>query len=179
MTSILLSRQKTCFIVTNTCLSRLNFCPDINDTCGSSRQWSERSILESPQLRTRSDRPRETVWLAVALDDANFFSSVTVKEVAGLAGKKEKKTKQTNKQTNKKLTKKREIIVITRPFVNLYFPFAGRGLFFSSSFFFCWWQWHFEFQPACVAEEGRSNVVLNTHAQLQISLPTRFLSLLH
>ena len=27
--------------------------------------------------------------------------------------------------------------------------------------------------------EGRSNVVLNMHARLQISLPTRFLSLLH
>ena len=46
-------------------------------------------------------------------------------------------------------------------FVNLYFPYAGRGL-----LFFCWWQWHFEFQPACVAVEGRSNVVLKTHAQL-------------
>ena len=40
-------------------------------------------------------------------------------------------------------------------FVNLYFPYAGQGLFF----FFCWWQWHFEFHPACVAGEGRSNVV--------------------
>ena len=32
---------------------------------------------------------------------------------------------------------------------------------------------------ACVAVEGRSNVVLNTPARLQISLPTRFLSLLY
>ena len=32
---------------------------------------------------------------------------------------------------------------------------------------------------ACVAIEGRSNVVLNMHAQLQVSLPMRFLSLLH
>ena len=58
--------------------------------------------------------------------------------------------------------------------VNLYFPYAGQGL-----LFFCWWQQHFEFQPARVAVEGRSNVVRNTHARLQISLPTRFLSLLH
>ena len=40
-------------------------------------------------------------------------------------------------------------------FVNLYFPYAGQGL-----LFFRWWQWHFEFQLACVAMEGRSNVVL-------------------
>ena len=58
-------------------------------------------------------------------------------------------------------------------FVNLYFPYACQGL-----FCFCWWQWHFEFQPACVALERRSNVVLNMHAQLQISLSLRFLSLL-
>ena len=44
-------------------------------------------------------------------------------------------------------------------FVNLYFPYAGRGL-----LFFRWWQQHFEFQLACVAMEGRSNVVRNTHA---------------
>ena len=37
----------------------------------------------------------------------------------------------------------------------------------------------FWFQPVCAAVEGRSNVVRNTHVQLQISLPTRFLSLLH
>ena len=59
-------------------------------------------------------------------------------------------------------------------FVNLYFPYAGRGL-----LFFCWWQWHSELQPACVAMEGRSNVLLNMHAQLQISHLKRFLSLLH
>ena len=59
-------------------------------------------------------------------------------------------------------------------FVNLYFPYAGRGL-----LFFRWWQRHFEFQPACVAVEGRSCVVLTMQAQLQISLPVRFLSLLH
>ena len=58
--------------------------------------------------------------------------------------------------------------------VNLYFPYAGWDL-----LFFHWQQRHFEFQPACVAVEGRSNVVLNTHARLQISLPTRFLSLSH
>ena len=45
--------------------------------------------------------------------------------------------------------------------------------------FFCWWQQHFEFQLACVAVEGRSNVVLNMYAQLQISMLMRFLSLLH
>ena len=39
-------------------------------------------------------------------------------------------------------------------FVNLYFLYAGRGL-----FVFHWWQRHFEFQLACVAVEGRSNVV--------------------
>ena len=55
-------------------------------------------------------------------------------------------------------------------FVNQYFPYAGRGL-----LLFCWWQWYFEFQPACVAVEGRSNGVLNMHAQLQISLPIDFL----
>ena len=58
--------------------------------------------------------------------------------------------------------------------MNLYFPYAGWGL-----LFFHWWQRHFEFQPARVAVEGRSNVVQNTYARLQISLPTRFLSLLH
>ena len=45
--------------------------------------------------------------------------------------------------------------------------------------FFCWWQRHFQFQLAHVAVEGRSNVVQSTHALLQISLPGRFLSLLH
>ena len=49
-------------------------------------------------------------------------------------------------------------------FVNLYFPYAGRGL-----LFFHWYQRHFEFQSACVAVEGRSNVVLNMHAQLQMT----------
>ena len=44
-------------------------------------------------------------------------------------------------------------------FMNLYSPYAGQGL-----LFFHWWQRHFEFQPACMAVEGRSNVVLNTHA---------------
>ena len=37
-TSILLSRQKTGFVMTNTCLSRQHFCRDKNDTCGSCRQ---------------------------------------------------------------------------------------------------------------------------------------------
>ena len=59
-------------------------------------------------------------------------------------------------------------------FVNLYFTYAGWGL-----LFFRWYQQHFEFQSARVAMEGRSNVVLNMHAQLQISLLMRFLSLLH
>ena len=59
-------------------------------------------------------------------------------------------------------------------FVNLYFPYAGWGL-----LFFHWYQRHFEFQMAHVAVEGRSNVVLNMHAQLQISLLMRFLSILH
>ena len=48
--------------------------------------------------------------------------------------------------------------------------------------FFHLWQRHFEFQLACVAMEGSSSVVRNTHARLQrvqISFPTRFLSLLH
>ena len=36
--------------------------------------------------------------------------------------------------------------------------------------FFRWQQRQFEFQPTRVAVEGRSNVVLNMHAQLQISL---------
>ena len=45
--------------------------------------------------------------------------------------------------------------------------------------FFRWYQRHFEFQSAHVAVEGRSNVVLNMHAQLQISLLKRFPSLLH
>ena len=38
-------------------------------------------------------------------------------------------------------------------FVNLYFPYVGWGL-----LFFRWYQQHFEFQSACVAVEGRSNV---------------------
>ena len=59
-------------------------------------------------------------------------------------------------------------------FVNLYFPYAGWVL-----LFFRWHQRHFEFQLAHVAVEGRSNVVLNMHAQLQISLLMRFLSILH
>ena len=57
-------------------------------------------------------------------------------------------------------------------FVNLYFPYADWGL-----LLFRWWQRHFEFQLAHVAVEGRSNVVLNIHAWLQISLPVRLLSL--
>ena len=48
---------------------------------------------------------------------------------------------------------------------------AGWGL-----LFFRWYQQHFEFQMAHVAMEGRSNVVLNMHAWLQILLPTRFLA---
>ena len=59
-------------------------------------------------------------------------------------------------------------------FVTLYFPYAGWGL-----LLFPWWQWHSEFQPAHVVVEGKSSDVQNTHAQLKISLPTRFLSLLH
>ena len=59
-------------------------------------------------------------------------------------------------------------------FVNLYFPYASWVL-----LFFRWHQQHFEFHLAHVAVEGRSNVVLNMHAQLQISLLMRFLSLLH
>ena len=47
-------------------------------------------------------------------------------------------------------------------FVNLHFSYEGRGL-----LFFCWWQQHFEFQLACVAVEGRSNLVQNTHAYLK------------
>ena len=39
-------------------------------------------------------------------------------------------------------------------FVNLYFPYAGQGL-----LFFDRWQWHFEFQMACVAVEVGSNIV--------------------
>ena len=59
-------------------------------------------------------------------------------------------------------------------FVHLYFPSAGWGL-----LFFHWQQQHFELQPACVAVEGRSSVVLKMQAQLQISLSLRFFSLLH
>ena len=59
-------------------------------------------------------------------------------------------------------------------FEDLYYLYADRGL-----LFFRWQQRHFEFQPARVAVEGRSNVMLNMHARLQISLPMRFLSLLH
>ena len=59
-------------------------------------------------------------------------------------------------------------------FVNLYFPYAGCGI-----LFFHWYQQHFEFQSARVAVEGRRTVVLNMHAQLQISLLMRFLSILH
>ena len=54
------------------------------------------------------------------------------------------------------------VVNLSPEFVNLHFPYAGRGL-----LFFRWQQQHFEFQPARVAE-GRSNVVLNMHAQLQI-----------
>ena len=59
-------------------------------------------------------------------------------------------------------------------FVNLYFPYASQGL-----LLFCWWQQRFEFQLVHVAVEGKSSDVQNTHAQLKISLLTRFLSLLH
>ena len=65
-------------------------------------------------------------------------------------------------------------INLSPEFVNLYFCYAGWGL-----LFFRWYQRHFEFQSARVAVEGRSNVVLNMHAQLQISLLMRFLTLLH
>ena len=34
-----LSRQKTCFVMTNMSLSWQNFCCDKNDTCGNSHQW--------------------------------------------------------------------------------------------------------------------------------------------
>ena len=37
--SIHLSQQKMCFVTTNTCLSRQNFCCNKNYTCGSFRQW--------------------------------------------------------------------------------------------------------------------------------------------
>ena len=63
--------------------------------------------------------------------------------------------------------------LICPEFVTLYFSYADWGL-----SFFHWWQRHFEFQLARVAVEGRSDV-LNMHAQLQISLLTRFLSLLY
>ena len=63
-------------------------------------------------------------------------------------------------------------VTLNPEFVNLQFPYAGQGL-----WLFRWWQHHFEFQLAHVAVEGRSNVVLNTRAQLQISLPMRLLSL--
>ena len=56
-------------------------------------------------------------------------------------------------------------------FVNLYFPYAGQGL-----LLFRWWQRRFEFQLARVAVKGKSSDVQNTHAQLKISLPTRFLA---
>ena len=46
-------------------------------------------------------------------------------------------------------------VKLSPEFVNLYFPYAGWGLLFS-----IWYQQHFEFQSACVAVEGRSNVVL-------------------
>ena len=36
---IFLSRQKTCFVATNACLSWKKFCCDKNDACGSSHQW--------------------------------------------------------------------------------------------------------------------------------------------
>ena len=36
--NILLSRQKTCYVATNPCLSRQNICRDKKYTCGSSRQ---------------------------------------------------------------------------------------------------------------------------------------------
>ena len=58
-------------------------------------------------------------------------------------------------------------------FMNPYFPYAGQGL-----LLFRWWQQRFEFQLACVAVEGKSSDVQNTHAQLKISLLMRFLSLL-
>ena len=59
-------------------------------------------------------------------------------------------------------------------FVNLCFPYAGQGLLFFLLVAAAFW-----IPTACVAVEERSNVVLNTHARLQISLPTRFLSLLY
>ena len=43
-------------------------------------------------------------------------------------------------------------------FVNLYFPYAGRGLLL----FFCWWQLHFEFQLACVAKYTRTTPYLTS-----------------
>ena len=49
-------------------------------------------------------------------------------------------------------------------FVNMYFPDSGQGL-----TCFCSYQRHSEFQSAHVAMEGRSSVVLNMHAQLQMT----------
>ena len=60
---------------------------------------------------------------------------------------------------------------LSAEFVKLYFPYASWGL-----LFFRCWQRHFEFQLACVVVEGRSSVVRNTHAWLQISHLKRFLS---
>ena len=56
-------------------------------------------------------------------------------------------------------------------FVNLYFPYAGQGLLFCR-----WWQQHFEFQPAHVAVEGRSNVVQNTRAHFKSHFQWDFLA---
>ena len=58
-------------------------------------------------------------------------------------------------------------------FVNLYFPYAGWGLVFSLV------PEAFRIPIGTCGSGRKNNVVLNMHAQLQISLLMRFLSLLH
>ena len=49
-TNILLSQQRTCFVVTNTC-----FCRNKNDTCDSPRQWYWTTVAGQPILLFLND----------------------------------------------------------------------------------------------------------------------------
>ena len=55
-TGVLLSREKMCFVPSNTCLLRQNFRHDKNDICGGSRQWCSPAPL--PPSMTAADNSR-------------------------------------------------------------------------------------------------------------------------
>ena len=62
--------NKHMFITTNMCLSRQNFCPNKNGTCGSFRQWSAGSSEEDTEVRQKLTKAGvswagDTFWLEI------------------------------------------------------------------------------------------------------------------